>query len=135
MVWKCKCDCENTHYAKTASLRNGRVQSCGCLQKEQASRSNIEKGLITKAQNSLGHYCGTIVEHLSKDKYSNNTTGVKGVWFDKSRNKYCAEIFLKGKKYHLGRYEKLEDAAKARKRAEEELFHPIIEEYERLSKD
>jgi len=35
---------------------------------------------------------------------SNNTSGVKGVWWDKWKNKWCAEIMIYGKKKHLGRF-------------------------------
>lgn len=29
--WLCKCECGNMHFATTGNLRNGSVQSCGCL--------------------------------------------------------------------------------------------------------
>lgn len=51
-----------------------------------------------------------------------NTSGYKGVCFDKSRNKYEAYIKINGKKKHLGRYENKEDANKARMEAEELYF-------------
>lgn len=31
ITWKCKCDCGNIHYALTSSLKQGNVQSCGCV--------------------------------------------------------------------------------------------------------
>lgn len=34
----------------------------------------------------------------------NNTSGIKGVWWDKARNKWSAEIMLDGKKKYLGRF-------------------------------
>lgn len=36
---------------------------------------------------------------------------------------------IKGKAYHLGRYNTIEQAAAARKQAEEELYKPILEKY------
>lgn len=48
----------------------------------------------------------------------NNTSGVVGVWFEKRRNKWSAEIKVDRKKIHLGQFEKFEDAAEARKAAE-----------------
>ena len=46
----------------------------------------------------------------------NNTTGVKGVC--RKRNKFIANIWLKGKLKHLGTFEKKHDAAQARREAE-----------------
>ena len=38
--WNCKCECGNDFIALTESLRSGKTQSCGCLQKERTSKSN-----------------------------------------------------------------------------------------------
>lgn len=59
-------------------------------------------------------------------KYSNNSSGHKGVSFDKSRNKWIAYITFNKKNYNLGRYDKYEDAVIARENAEKEIhkeFH------------
>jgi hypothetical protein len=39
-----------------------------------------------------------------------NTSGIKGVIWDKSRNSWKAQIFLNGKCFNLGRYANIEDA-------------------------
>ena len=44
---------------------------------------------------------------------SNNTTGMVGVSWDKSRQKWLAQIRLNGKKKNLGRYETKEQAKQA----------------------
>lgn len=31
MVWKCRCDCGNTHFVALCVLTSGHAQSCGCL--------------------------------------------------------------------------------------------------------
>lgn len=46
-----------------------------------------------------------------------NTSGYKGVYYDKARNKYCAEIICKRIKYRLGRFDTAEEAAEAYKQA------------------
>lgn len=46
---------------------------------------------------------------------SDNTTGVKGVYHDKSRGKYAAEIMKNGKRVRLGRFNTLEEAEAAYK--------------------
>jgi len=48
----------------------------------------------------------------------NNTSGYKGVSWDKSRKKWATVIKVKYKSIHLGRYISFEDAVKARKEAE-----------------
>ena len=58
----------------------------------------------------------------------NNTSGVKGVSWNKEKGAWDAYINLHGGRIRLGRYTKFEDAVKARKRAEEEYFQPLIEE-------
>lgn len=30
-LWKCQCECGNTIYATTGDLKNGHINSCGCL--------------------------------------------------------------------------------------------------------
>lgn len=59
---------------------------------------------------------------FNKDKTIKNTSGHRGVSFDKSRNKWRAFIVCKGKYYTIGRYNLFEDAVNARKLAESELF-------------
>ena len=48
----------------------------------------------------------------------NNKTGVKGVYFDKERNKYVVMIKVNYKGIFLGRFDTLEEAQKIRKEAE-----------------
>lgn len=40
VYWLCLCDCGNTAVVRTGSLRSGNTQSCGCLQKDNASEAN-----------------------------------------------------------------------------------------------
>jgi len=51
--------------------------------------------------------------------YSTNKTGVRGVHFDKARNKYRSEIAVFGKIKYLGIFETIEEASKVRKEAEQ----------------
>jgi len=61
---------------------------------------------------------------------SDNTSGFKGVYFDKSRNKWQAEIMINGKKIHIGRFYTKEDAIEARKSKALELFGEYINDCE-----
>lgn len=40
--WKCKCDCGNDFIARGDGLKTGGTKSCGCYQKEQASKANFK---------------------------------------------------------------------------------------------
>lgn len=54
---------------------------------------------------------------MNRGKQANNSTGEKGVIFDKSRGLYRAQIQVRGKAKHLGRYAAKEDASRAYKSA------------------
>ena len=57
--------------------------------------------------------CTNQQNQMNRGKKKNNKSGFKGVWFDKSKNKYRTQISVDGKKKHLGLFEKSEDAYKA----------------------
>lgn len=40
IMWNCRCSCGNDCIGRGADIRSGKVLSCGCLQKEKASKSN-----------------------------------------------------------------------------------------------
>lgn len=54
--------------------------------------------------------------------YKNNTTGVKGVVFDKRYNKWMARIRISGKLIHIGSFNNIEEATYARMKKATELF-------------
>lgn len=53
---------------------------------------------------------------------------MKGVSFIASRQKYRAQIIFKRKVINLGEFDKLEDAAEARKKGEDMYFAPMLED-------
>jgi hypothetical protein len=55
-----------------------------------------------------------------------NTSGVKGVYYDKSRSKWCARYSLNNKTVSLGRYNTLEEAKIVRQNAVNILFGEYI---------
>ena len=63
---------------------------------------------------------------VASKTYSNNTSGRKGVHFDKSRNKWCARLTVNNKDYFLGRFDAFEEAVLAREAAERKYHEGFI---------
>lgn len=130
--WLCRCDCGTERVIDRSSLVSGRSLSCGCSNAEKsAERAN------TDGKNVFQRYEGTTVSAIRPGLklLKNNKSGVRGVYFETSSQKWIAMIGYKGKIIKLGRFAKKEDAIKARKAAEEEYFTPIIEAYDAERKD
>ena len=72
-------------------------------------RSNLR--VVTRCQNQMNLKIRT-----------DNSSGVTGVCFDKSKQKWYARIIVNKKTIFLGRYDTLDKAVKARKEAEEKYF-------------
>ena len=58
----------------------------------------------------------------NKSEYKNNTSGVKGVKWNKDRQKWQVQINHNKKRIHLGLYSDLEEAKQVRLQAEEKYF-------------
>ena len=52
---------------------------------------------------------------------ANNTSGYKGVWWNKASKKWAAGIKLEGKRIHLGYFDNVEEAAEVMRKARQEL--------------
>lgn len=114
-LWKCKCDCGNETTVRQSNLQDGQTTSCGCCQSQRSGLHFVD---------------GTFIEGIQSGTISKaNTSGVRGVYFNKKRGKWVAQIMFKGRCHYLGGYLKLEDARKARQRAEEEVFGSFLTGY------
>lgn len=67
--------------------------------------------LVSKSQNAM-----------NSKKRIDNSSGIKGVSFNKSRNKYETYINIKGKRIRLGKFDNIKDAALKRIEAEKLYF-------------
>ena len=120
--WECICECGNKVYASVDSLKRGYKKSCGCLVTlDKANEKNIVDGT-------------NIGSIKNKTISSNNKTGVRGVHFCKSRQKYVATIGFKGKQYTLCVSKDFKECVRARKKAEEKIYGEFLEEYETQKK-
>ena len=123
-IWEFRCDCGNTCFATVNDVKWSGKTSCGCLQRETKVRQAL------KMQEKTIRVEGTSVGNISNGTISrNNTSGVRGVSWHQVLGKWQARIGFKGKAYHLGTYDKLEDAVAARKEAEQRYFGEFLEWY------
>jgi hypothetical protein len=118
----CRCDCGNELVTRKSAVLNGSKRSCGCLTIDRSAE------LLSKSARVGGK--AYIKRLVSKYIPNRNTSGTKGVWWDKRREKWVAEICYDGKRHFLGRFSEKEDAIEARRKAEDVYFAPAIEEYE-----
>lgn len=61
----------------------------------------------------------TIYRTKNRTMFRDNTSGVRGVFWDSNRNQWRAEIKANGRKVNLGRFGRKEEAIKAREQAEQ----------------
>ena len=102
----CKClACGKIFKSYKSYIIGGFMKSCGCL---KTTHGNILKNYEQKRH---AENCKTTTPN------KNNKTGIRGVCYDKSRQKYMAYIEFNGKKQYLGRFNTLEEAKSTRKEA------------------
>lgn len=127
VVWKCKCDCGNFIEVSSKRLINNINISCGCYQKECQKYSINKlhsKQLIEK----------TNIDLISKfQANSNSKSGIRGVHWCEQKQKWISTLTFQKKLVLNKTFNKneLEKAIKARQKAEEKYFKPILEKYKK----
>ncbi len=116
--WKCRCDCGKETVVGQTLLLDGRTKSCGCI-RTSIHRENLKLVAGTSV---------TILETVRRHPSSANVSGYTGVYLNRKRNKWCAQIGFQGKCYYLGSCDKIEDAVKAR-RCGEEMHEEFLDWY------
>lgn len=113
--WVCECKCGRKTEVKANNLKHNNTMSCGrCKYIELAQKDTVG---------------GTRVSQIGKKKNKNNTSGYTGVGRNKRKSKWYASIRFCGKNYWLGYYDKIEDAAEARRMAEDKLYGDFLSWY------
>ena len=122
IIWMCVCDCGNEVKHSVNKLRSGRIHSCGCMYRETRKECSSHRRDL-KDETAISALL------VAKTIRRNNTSGYTGVYRDKKHERWQAYISVKKKRYYLGSYEAIEEAAAARSFAEEKLHDPIILQY------
>ncbi len=122
-LWRCVCDCGGQIDVAQDHLVQGLTKSCGCLH-NSVGRKNLR--LVN----------GTSVTKLEKRRgklNSSNRSGYNGVYEQNSHGRrtgrWNAQIGFCGKRYFLGTFDTPEEAAEARKKAEERLYDGFLDWY------
>ena len=119
-MWECRCECGAITYKATDTLTNPEESMCKSCQGLYAAEN---------ARKSAGFIDGTQISRIQNmNLTASNTSGCRGVYYDKRSNKYRARLKFKGKIMNFGSYTNFEDAVTARKAAEQEYYGAFLEE-------
>ncbi len=126
--WICRCDCGNQVTVHHSHLLSGNTKSCGCERIKKSTERISADGI-----NVFERFEGTSVSSIKPERKlrKDNTSGVRGVYWDKRAQKWYAAIGVQGRQIRIGTFQNIEDAEKARTDAEEKFFTPIIERWEK----
>lgn len=117
-LWECRCDCGTLTYKATDKLKDSCVSMCEACAAKYATQRMRDKAGYTE---------GTQISKLrSKHSNVNNSSGARGVYFDRRSGKWRARLRFKGKLMDFGTFANIEDAINARKEAEKEYYEPFL---------
>ena len=121
-LWECRCECGNITYKATDTLTSPELSMCNECVGRYARAKQREKS---------GYVDGTQLSRIKSDKpISSNTSGCRGVYLDKRSGMWRARLKFKGKLINFGSYKNYDDAVKARKAAEQEIYGEFLDQIE-----
>lgn len=130
-LWLCRCECGNNIKVRASCLLSGHTKSCGCYKRDLiAENGNRDMKQCLEFLKSNVMVEGTNLYTIGrKINNANNSSGYRGVCFDKDSGSWRAYIGFRKHQYKLGRYKDIEDAVSARKKAEEHLYGNFLNWY------
>lgn len=135
--WLCQCDCGKQIYEITGNLKAGRKTSCGCMnwakqrndsEMKMKLRQNIQKAGLVK------RFAGMTVNSMKRGNPSMGISGIRGVSWVSTVQKWEVRLQVNGEKINCGRFDTLDEAAKAREEAEKQYLLPLYKDYLRKKK-
>lgn len=118
--WLCKCDCGNKVVYSIAALAKGKATSCGCVKKDKENA--VKRGQLSAKAQAEKAVEGVRPSDFNKRRLSTNTSGYTGVY--RKRNKWVAEIIVKGTKHRMFGFETAEQAYREGRLVMEEKYLP-----------
>ena len=99
------------------------------------SKSQVDHIDNNRSNNSLENlrWASQRENNMNTQIRSNNTSGVKGIYWNKSSRKWRAQIMIDGKCIHLGRFATKEEATLVRQTRAKEAFGLFMNVCESLS--
>lgn len=107
---------------RTNTIKNGKRRQIA-LHKLLTSYKIVDhadRNVLNNKKENLRN-CSNAENLRNKGLQSNNTSGFKGVYWNKNRNKFQAQIKFNGKNFYLGLYNTLQEGAEVYDRAATEL--------------
>ena len=109
---------------RVCSSDNGHIVYLSCLVMDAPDNMDVDHIFHNRRDNRKNklRICLHIDNCKNNPVRSNNTSGYTGVWYNKNRNKWVAEIKVNKKKKHLGYFDDKESAHIAYEKAKDKYF-------------
>lgn len=124
-IWECECTrCGKIVFRSTEQLKT--AISCGCYRRDRMSLTGEDRKKIFRQNPVKSGMENSLRVNPNKN---NASSGIRGVSWDKKKNKWNVQIMHKRVAYNLGRFEDIKEAAGIRREAEEAIRREIFDQW------
>lgn len=120
---RCQCSCGSYTEVPLDKIKSFQVLTCGHNRQKQLDTGREAIKSVRAA--------GTLIPAINgrRKVNKNSNTGYTGVSYMSQYQKYRAYINFRQRQYYLGLYDHQDDAIKARKAAEKQIYGPFLDWY------
>ncbi len=122
VFYLCKCDC-GKEFVVTGDELSKHPYSCGCTPKPPKSEGRPNDWALGYDKET---HTMTCMIKPTRHVYQKSSSGVSGVFWEKGKEKWRAQICFARKRHFLGYFDSKEDAIKARIEAKKKYFDPAL---------
>ena len=126
VFYLCKCDC-GKEFVVSGDELSKHPYSCGCTPKPAKGEGRPNDWALGYDKET--HTMACMIKP-TRHVYQKSSSGVSGVFWEKDRNKWRAQICFAQHKHFLGYFDNKEDAIKARIEAEKKYYDPALHSLE-----